>query len=195
MTFIGTLTSTSDFLEFCLSRTCTIRWLLCLATRTSQSLLWTVTNSPSLVVRMASTSARRSTSLTRALSILTLPSWRRSLLMVGRTFSANSRGTLTRTVSPLASELMTRTCSQRSLDADVVDWVELVEVTADCAKALSGERRRAAVEMRVVLAKKPLLRSDMTGCLLTGGGPGLGDRYERGARKVSWKGRKLKVES
>jgi hypothetical protein len=71
------------------------------------------------------------------------------------------------------------------LDADVVDWVELAEVTADCAKALSGERRRAAVEMRVVLAKKPLLRSDMTGCLLTGGGPVLGDRYESAGKKVS----------
>jgi len=35
---------------------------------------------------------------------LDLPSWRRFLLMAGRTFSANSRGTLTRTVSPLASE-------------------------------------------------------------------------------------------
>jgi hypothetical protein len=26
----------------------------------------------------------------------------------------------------------------------------------------------------------------MTGCLLAGAGPVLGDRYERGARKVSW---------
>src|SRR5260370_10012493 len=103
--------------------------------------------------------------------------------MVGRTFSANSRGTLTRTVSPLASELMTRTCSQRSLDADVVDWVELAEVTADCAKALSGERRRAAVEVRVGLAKKILVRSDMTGCLLPGRGPVLWGRVEKAGKK------------
>src|SRR5882762_8565414 len=144
---------------------------------------------------MASTRARRSTSLTWASSILTLPSWRRFLLMAGRTFSANSRGTLTRTVSPLASELMTRTCSQRSLDTDVVDWVELAGAAADCAKTPSGERTRMAVAMRAVLEKKPLLRSDMTACLLVGAGPVLGDRYERGARKVSWKGRKLKVES
>jgi hypothetical protein len=54
---------------------------------------------------------------------------------------------------------------------------------------------RAAVAMRAVLAKKPLLGSDMIGCLLAGAGPVLGDRYERGARKVSWKDRKLKVES
>src|SRR6266404_1431191 len=162
-----------------------IRWLACLATRTSQSLLWTVTNSPSLVVRMASTRARRSTSSIWALSIFTLPPWRRSLLMAGRTFSANSRGMLTRTVSPLASELMTRTCSQRSLDADGVDWLELAGAAVDCAKAPRGERMRAAVAMRAVLAKKPLLGSDMTGCLLAGAGPVLGDRYERGARKVS----------
>jgi hypothetical protein len=53
---------------------------------------------------------------------------------------------------------------------------------------------RAAVAMRAVLAKKPLLGLDMNGCLLAGAGPVLGDRYERGARKVSWKDRKLKVE-
>src|SRR6267378_5602025 len=174
-----------------------IRWLACLATRTSQSLLWTVTNSPSLVVRIASTRARRSTSLTWASSILTLPSWRRFLLMAGRTFSANSRGMLTRTVSPLASELMTRTCSQWSLDTDVVDWVELAGAAADCAKTPSGENTRAAVAMRAVLEKKALLRSDMTGCLLAGAGPVLGDRYERGARKVPGKVEnwKLKGES
>src|SRR3984893_12912604 len=148
-----------------------IRRLLCFATRTSQSLLSTVTNSPSLVVRMASTRARRSTSLTWASSILTLPSWSRFLLVAGRTFSANSRGTLTRTVSPLASELMTRTCSQRSLDTDVVDWLELAGAGADCAKTPKGERMRAAVAMRAVLAKKPRLGSDMTGCLLAGAGP------------------------
>src|ERR1700686_2438714 len=105
--------------------------------------------------------------------------------MAGKTFSANSRGTLTRTVSPLASELMTRTCSQRSLDADVVDWLELAGAVGDCAKAPSGERRSAAAAMRAVLAKKPLLRSDMTGCLLAGAGPVLGDSYDRIERKVS----------
>src|SRR2546430_10210937 len=73
---------------------------------------------------MASTRARSSTSLTWASSILILPSWRRCLLIAGRTFSASSRGMLTRTVSPLASELMTRTCSQRSLDTEVVDRSE-----------------------------------------------------------------------
>src|SRR5712692_5914324 len=172
-----------------------MRWLLCLATRTSQSLLWTVTNSPSLVVRIASTRARRSTSSMWALSILTLPAWRRSLLMAGRTFSASSSGTFTRTVSPLASELMTRTCSQRSLDVDAVDWLELVGAVVDCAKAPRGERTTAAssigklpaVAVRAVLAKKRLLRSDMTGCLLTGAAPVLGDRYESAGNKVSEK--------
>src|SRR2546423_15245723 len=38
--------------------------IVLLATRTSRSLLCTVTNSPSLAVRIASTRARRSTSLT-----------------------------------------------------------------------------------------------------------------------------------
>src|ERR1700687_369807 len=134
---------------------------------------------------MASTRARRSTSLTWASSILTLPLWRRSLLRGGRPLSANSRGTLTRTVSPLASELMTRTCSQRSLDADVVDWLELAGAVGDCVKAASGERRSAAAAMKAVSAKEPLLRSDMTGCLLAGAGPVLGDRYDSAERKVS----------
>src|ERR1700730_7541084 len=106
--------------------------------------------------------------------------------MAGRTFSASSRGTLTRTLSPLVSVLITRTCSQRSCDTDAVGWVELAGATADCAKTPSGEKRTAAA-MRAVLAKKPLLRSDMTGCLLTGSGPVLGDRYERGGKKVSEK--------
>src|SRR5713226_1470102 len=171
-----------------------MRWLLCLATRTSQSLLWTVSNSPSLVVLIASTRARRSTSSMWALSILTLPAWRRSLLMAGRTFSASSRGTFTRTVSPLASELMTRTCSQRSLDVDAVDWLELAGAAVDWAKAPRGERTSAAssigklpAAVRAVLAKKRLQRSDMTGCLLTGAGPVLGDRYESAGNKVSEK--------
>jgi hypothetical protein len=63
--------------------------------------------------------------------------------------------------------------------------VELAEAVADCAKAPSGERKRAAVVMRAVLAKKYLLRSDIPGCLLTGGGPVLGDRYESAGKKVS----------
>src|SRR2546429_9005132 len=60
----------------------------------------------------------------------------RSLLMVGRTFSASSRGTLTRTVSPLASELMTRTCSQRSEDDEVDE--DLDEPEDDCATTPKG---------------------------------------------------------
>src|SRR6266852_7417832 len=131
---------------------------------------------------MASTRARRSTSLTWALSILTLPACRRSLLIAGRTFSASSRGTFTRTVSPFASELITRMCSQRSLDAETVDWVELAGATVDCAKAVSGERTSAEAAMKAVLAKKGLLRSDISGFLLTGAETVLGDRYESGVR-------------
>src|SRR5260370_41485591 len=52
-------------------------------------------------------------------------------------------------------------------------------------KAPSGERKRAAVVMRAVLGKKTLLWSDIAGCLLTGGGPVLGDRYESAGKKVS----------
>src|SRR5258705_3582853 len=129
---------------------------------------------------MASTSARKSTSLTWALSILTLPSWMRSWWMAGRTFSASLRGTLTRTVSPLLSELMTRTCSQRSFATDVVDWLELAGAVLDCAKAPNGGSMRAAAAMRAVFENKALLRSDMTGCLLAGAGPVLEVRYERG---------------
>ena len=80
---------------------------------------------------------------------------------------------------------MTRTCSQRSLDTDGVDWLELAGAAVDCARAPSGERRRAAAAMRAVLAKKPLLRSDMAGCLLAGAVPVLGDRYEGAGKKVS----------
>jgi hypothetical protein len=79
------------------------------------------------------------------------------------------------------------------LDTDVVDWLELAGAAADCAKTASGERKRAAAAMRAIPAKKPLLRSDMTACLLAGAGPVLGDRYERGARKVS--SERSKVES
>jgi hypothetical protein len=76
--------------------------------------------------------------------------------MAVRTFSASSSGTLTRTVSPLASELMTRTCSQRSLDAEVVDWLELAGAVVDWAKTPRGERIRAVAVMRAVLANKVL---------------------------------------
>jgi hypothetical protein len=41
--------------------------------------------------------------------------------------------------------------------------------------------------MRAVLTKKPRLWSDMTGRLLAGVGPVLGDRYDRAGRKVSKK--------
>src|SRR5258707_14575652 len=64
-----------------------------------------------------------------------LPLWRRSLLMAGRTFSASSSGTLTRTVSPLLSELTTRTWSQRSL---------LAGPEAGGATAASGGKSMAA---------------------------------------------------
>src|SRR5260370_41176998 len=115
---------------------------------------------------MASTRARKSTSLTWALSILPLRLWRRSLLTAGRTFSASSRGMLTRTVSPLASVLMTRTCSQRSLDEDVADWLELAEAEVDCAKAPRGVRTRADAAMRAILAKRLSIRAPMEGCRL-----------------------------
>src|SRR5260370_27983451 len=120
---------------------------------------------------MASTRAGRATSLTGALSILTLPLWRRCLLTAGRTFSASSRGMLTRTVSPLASVLMTRTCSQRSLDEDVADWLELAEAEVDCAKAPRGLRTRAVAAMRAILAKRRLLRAHLTWLTLGAAGP------------------------
>src|SRR6266566_8122748 len=101
---------------------------------------------------MASTRARSSTSLTWASSILILPSWRRCLLIAGRTFSASSRGTLTRTVSPLASELMTRTCSQRS-DDDEVDE-DLDEPEDDCATTPKGASKKRALAARADLAKR-----------------------------------------
>src|ERR1700722_12668651 len=63
--------------------------------------------------------------------MVTLPLCRWFLLMVGRTFSANSSGMFTRTVSPLLSELMTRTCNQRSLvDPDCPNDVEAPANTA-----------------------------------------------------------------
>src|SRR5260370_30693859 len=81
---------------------------------------------------------------------------------------------LARTVSPLASVLMTRTCSLRSLDEDVADWLELAEAAVDCAKAPRGVRTRAVAAMRAILAKKRLLRSHMTGSLPAGAEPVLG---------------------
>jgi len=43
---------------------------------------------------------------------------------------------------------------QRSFDAEVVDWPELAGAAVACAKAPSGERRRAVVVMRAVLRIK-----------------------------------------
>jgi hypothetical protein len=51
---------------------------------------------------------------------------------------------------------MTRTCSQRSLDAEVVDWLELAGAVVDWAKTPRGEGRRAVAVMRAVLANKAL---------------------------------------
>ena len=76
-------------------------------------------------------------------------------------------------------------CSQRSLEAETVDWVELAGAAVDCAKAARGERTSAEAAMKAVFAKKGLLRSDINGFLLTGAEPVLEDRYESGGRKVS----------
>ena len=92
---------------------------------------------------------------------------------------------MTRTVSPLASELMMRTCSQRSEEDDVDEAEDLDVLEGDCASAPKGVSHSSAVVTRAVLARIPLLRSDMTGCLLAGAGPVLGDRYESAGKKVS----------
>jgi len=76
-------------------------------------------------------------------------------------------------------------CSQRSEEDDVDDVEDLDAVADDCASTPKGGNNSSAVVARAVLAKIPRLRSDMTGCLLTGRGPVLGDRYESGAKKVS----------
>src|SRR5260370_5024377 len=78
----------------------------------------------------------------------TLPLWRRSLLMAGRTFSAISRGTLTRTVSFLDSVLTTRTCSQRSevfeeSEVMLTDWAYSTTGANSKAAARAMEARRA----------------------------------------------------
>jgi hypothetical protein len=99
----------------------------------------------------------------------------------------NFFGEFERDIDADASVLMTRTCNQRSLDTDVVDWLGLAGAVVDCAKAPNGERTAAAVARREILAKKPRLRSDMTGCLLTGAAPVVEDRYESAGRKVSEK--------
>src|SRR6267142_7276028 len=127
---------------------------------------------------MASTIARRSTSFTCAQPILTLPPCNRSWLMAGSTFSASSSGTLTRTVSPLASELITRTCSQRSCFADVVECVELVLAAGVCARIRPGMRSRVVAAASAVLVQKPRLQSDIAGYLHAGGRPVLEERYE-----------------
>src|SRR5712692_8879595 len=57
---------------------------------------------------------------------------------------------------------MTRTCSQRSLDADAVDGVELVWAAVACARAPSGRRSKAVPATIVAFAKKPRVLSDIT---------------------------------
>src|ERR1700674_4961036 len=98
--------------------------------------------------------------------------------MAGSTFSASSRGTLTRTVSPLASELITRTCSQRSCLTDVVDGAELGLALGACARASPGMRSSVVAAMSAVLVQKPRLQSDIAGYLHAGAGPVLEERYE-----------------
>src|ERR1700688_1087329 len=72
--------------------------------------------------------------------MVTLPLCRWFLLMVGKTFSANSSGMFTRTVSPLLSEFITRTCSQRSLVDP--DWPSAAEAPA--STAMTDKRLRPA---------------------------------------------------
>src|SRR6267142_2094568 len=98
--------------------------------------------------------------------------------MAGSTLSASSRGTLTRTVSPLASELITRTCSQRSCFADVVEGVELALAAGACARPRPGMRSRMVAAVSAVLVQKPRLQSDIAGYLHAGAGPVLEERYE-----------------
>src|SRR5713101_7614710 len=79
---------------------------------------------------------------------LTLPLCKRSLLMAGKTFSAMSRGTLTRTVSFLDSVLTTRTCNQRSevfeeSEVMLTDWAYSATGASRTAAARATEARRA----------------------------------------------------
>src|SRR6266571_9356080 len=103
--------------------------------------------------------------------------------MVGRTFSASSRGTFTRTVSPLPSVQMTRTCSQRSPFAagvaELVDSADFAGAAVACAKAPSGARTSAAAKSAPLANRlsvrthfTALRRLDMAECLLAGTFPG-----------------------
>jgi hypothetical protein len=80
---------------------------------------------------------------------------------------------------------------------DVVDWLEFAGAAVDCAKTPSGERTSAAVAIKAVLAKEPLLGSDMTGCLLAGAGPVLeiGTRGGQGKFPGKIESSRLKVGS
>src|SRR5215475_13207162 len=112
--------------------------------------------------------ARRSTSLISALSILTLPLCRRSWLTAGSTFSASSRGTFTRTVSPLPSLQITRTWSQRSPFSELVDCAALAWVLLACARTPAGANSRAGAIANMALVVSPRWKVDMADCLLAG---------------------------
>jgi hypothetical protein len=98
------------------------------------------------------------------------------------------------------SVLITRTCSQRSpeeelevdLDAEVVAWLELADVAVAWARTMPGMSKATPATRSAVLAKKPLLISNIDKCLLAGAVPAFGDRYENGAKKVSLKKEVLK---
>src|ERR1044072_1938103 len=68
--------------------------------------------------------------------------------MAGRTFSAISSGTLTRTVSPLFCVSTTRTCSQRSelfeeFEVTVTLWPDRMTGESNTAAARATHARRA----------------------------------------------------
>jgi len=187
MTFIGTLTSTSDFLEFCLSRTCTIRWLFCLATRTSQSLLWTVN-------KLAVLGGADSIDEGAEVDVIHVGVVNLDLAVMDAVLvdgGENLFGQFERDIDAdgLALGVGTDDADMQPavlrLRKSLIGW-NYAGAAVACAKAPIGERRRAVVVMRAVLANKvPCKRSDMTGCLLAGVGPVLGDRYESPLNKVS----------
>ena len=80
--------------------------------------------------------------------------------MVGKTFSASSNGTLTRTVSSFESVLSTRTCSQRSCVEVSEDFFELFWATpalGESAKAAAAINARAEnFRVRLVMASNLL---------------------------------------
>src|SRR5260370_1004867 len=76
------------------------------------------------------------------------------------------------------------------LDFDLgLPGILLVEDMNDQVVALFGDANVAIIALYgdklAVLGEKRLLWSDIPGCLLTGGGPVLGDRYESAGKKVS----------